>query len=385
MSDSGAGPERLEAGPAASPTARRRWGVLLLVLAVLLAGGLAVRLTRPAEVADQRPSPRPSASRTPGTIRSTTTPAPTAPVVLRRSGPTLPGFDAGDLFLRSDDTVFRLRLSDGRVTATPADVGESAPVDFLVGRDGVLLLPPDVAGLIVRDDRAAEPLQGRLRLGNQVLPGPDGQFWVSETFDGRSSTFALTRLDGVRTGRTVRENGYFIPDGRGGLLLSDVGGVYESRNGSWRRLTTGSVVATGPRHLLVSTCDAAHDCGTFRYDRRTRALTRLDLVDRLEPYDGGALSPDGRYVASATYADTGTSGLEVLDLATGRAVAQTVTPENSYGTATVAAWSPDSRHLLALDEGVLVEIDPATGATTRPDLGLPDLLGLALRPPADDD
>jgi hypothetical protein len=382
MTSGGQRPEVLDVGPRTSPAAHRRWGVLMLVLAVLLAGGLASHLTRPSDLAERRlapsPTPTPSVPRTPPPVRPST-PPPTAPVTLRRSGPKLPGFDDGDLFLRSQDTVFRLRLRDGRLSATPAASGQSSPVGFLAGPQGVIVLPAGGPGLLIPDERPARPLRGALRPGSQVLPGPDGLVWVSSSPGGRSSGFVLTDLDGVWTGPTVRENGYFLADGQGGLLLSDVGGTYASQGRSWRRLTTGSVIATGPHHLLIATCDADHDCGTFRYDRRDRSTTRLALDETLELWEGGVVSPDGRYVVFTSYASAGSSVLLVLDLASGRRVARTVADE-AYDTATAAVWSSDGRRLLALDQGHLVVVDIATGRVDRPELGLSDLAALTLRP-----
>jgi hypothetical protein len=360
--------------------------VALGVLAVLASVVAGTAVLRAADgPADRRASSPASSSQapTPLPVSSTRRPLPTDPSVLRRGGPTLDGFGTGALFLRSIDTVYRLGLTTGQITATSAAVGVSATVGFLAGPDGVILRPLDyLPGLFVPDDRPARELTGRLRGGSQVLRGPGDQVWVSDSFDGRSSSLTLVDFAGRPAGPTVRENGYFLPDGSGGLLLIDTAGVWESRAGSWRRITTGSLLATGPHHYLLGDCgDGTRLCRTFRYDRRTRQQTELP-ADRVELFGGGGvLSADGRYVAVMVSNPAGVGLTEVVELSTGRMVTQLAQPSGTTDVSTVALWSSRGHRLAALSGGRLVVLDPAPGgATVEPDLGLNRLVALTLRP-----
>jgi hypothetical protein len=243
-----------------------------------------------------------------------------------------------------------------------------------------MLRPLDrVPGLLVADDRAAVPLHGLLRRSSQVLPGGAGRLWVGQSFDGERSSLSLVDFQGRATGERVQERGAFTPDGAGGLLLLDASGVRELREGHWRLVTTGRVLAVGPRHYLVSDCDTSRPCTTSRYDRRSGTSVRVP-ADRAQLFGGsGSLSADGRYVATMSYGPDGAGIAQVVDLASGRLVASFPEPNASADIASVAAWSLDGRHLAVLDDGRLVLLDPASRRWTVPGLRLPTLVGLALR------
>lgn len=389
MSAAGGGPELLEAGPPPrSPEARRRRRLLLAAAVVLLVAlGLTTLLQRQQEAVEE-PVPTPGAasttrSPTPLPVSSTRRPQSDAPSVLRRSGAPVDGLGSGELFVRSLDTVYRVGLASGRVTATPAAVGMSAPVAFLAGPSQVVLRPLDrVPGLLVPDDRPAVPLRGTLRRAARVLPATSGRLWVGGPFDGRRSSLELLDFDGRSVGRRMAGAGTLVPDGSGGLLLVDASGVQEQRDGRWHRITTGTVLATGPRHYLFADCRGGHAaCTTSRYDRRSRASTRVPAEQSQLFGGGGLISADGRYVASMTYGPDGGGVADVVDLASGRLVIRLAEPSASADITSVATWSPDGRHLAALEDGRLIVLDPATGRTREPDLSLPPLVGLTLRTP----
>ncbi|SDR94687.1 hypothetical protein SAMN04488543_0803 [Friedmanniella luteola] len=374
--------EVLDTGADRGWSRARRRGVSLLVLVALLTTAVVVLLDRSAPAS----SPGPSATAPPA---GTADGPPGPPVVLRRSGPVPAGLDEGTLYARSADTVFRVDLGTGRVTATPAAVPAPGPVSFVPGPAGVLVRPvEDGPGLLVPDDGAARPLRGLLSAGAQVLPAGRGRLWVSELMDGRSSTLALTSFDGTPTGTSVRENGYFLPDGTGGLLLVDSGGVYERVRGSWRRLAVGTALASGRHHQLLASCSGDVYCESLTLVLRDRARREQHAV--LEGTDiplpgGGSLSADGRYLATLAAEDPDADGngrALVVELETGRVVKQMVVPATSPDVSAVTAWSPAGPRLVGLDQGQLFVLDAATGRTTRPDLGLPAgtrLVQLALR------
>jgi len=376
------------AGRGRSPGHRRL--VLVVVLITLLASGVLVLRDRDVPTSAPGPSPTalPPGSSTSGPDPSASAPASPEPVVLRERGPVPAGLGGGTLFARSADTVFRVDLDTGRATATSAPVGTGSPVSFVPGATGVLVRPvTDGPGLLVPDDGAARPLRGLLGAGAQVLPATRGRVWVSELRDGRSSSFAMTSFDGTPTGTSVRENGYFLADGTGGLLLVDAGGLWERVEARWRRLAIGTALGTGTHQHLLATCDEIDTCGfveLVRYDRARRTSEPVLGDTDLQLPGGGVLSADGRYLASlgSEKPGDGPGRALVVDLDTARVVKQMVVRAPSLDVAGVAAWVPDSNRLVGVDDGQLFVLDPATGSTTRPDLGLPagtELLQVALR------
>ena len=379
--------EVLDTGAGRAWSGARRRGVLVLVLLTLLTSAVLALRDRDAPTSAPDPSPT-----TPPSAPATADPSAGAPVVLRRSGPVPAGLGQGTLFARSTETVFRIDLATGRVTATPAPVRTRFRVSFVPGPTGVILRPVDSSpGLLVPDGGAARPLRGLLGSAAQVLPATGGRLWVTELLpDGRSSSLALTTFDGSPTGRSVQEEGSFLSDSTGGLLLVDSTSVYERARGGWRRLAIGTVLATGPHHHLLASCAGDLGCATVtlvRYDRAGRRPDQPVLAGSdVAPPRGGSLSADGRYLATLTANEPDAAGngrAVVLELDTARVVKQMVVPTAAPGATAVAVWSPDGRRLVGLDEGQLFVLDPATGTTTRPDLGLPTetkLVQLALRP-----
>ena len=377
--------ETLDTGAGRGWSRARRRAVLVLASLAVLAAAAGGLIDRTAPGPAPGPSPTAPPAVTPGTALG-------PPVVLRRTGPTLEGFLAGTLYARSADTVFRVDLTTGRVTATPAPVTTRRPVSFVAGPTGVLVRPADEStGLLVPDDGTARPLRGLLRLGAQVLPATRGRLWVGVFQDGRSAAFVLTSFDGTPTLMSVREDGQVLPDGTGGLLLVDPGGVYELVRGRWRRLAVGTALASGPRHHLLASCSGDVFCESVtlvRYDRERRSRQPVLVDTDLQLAGGGSLSADGRYAAIPTLDDVDADGngrALVLELDTGRVVKEMLVPTSSPGVSAVAVWSPDGRRLVGLDQGQLFVLDPATGTTTRPDLALPagtQVMQLALRPAA---
>lgn len=384
-------PEVLDTGAGRGWSPGRRRLVLVLVLITVLASGVLVLRDRGAPTSapgrtPTAPAPR-SSPEVPG--RATSPPASPEPVVLRRRGPVPAGLGSGTLFARSADTVFRVDLRTGRATATPAAVGAGSPVSFVAGATGILVRPvADGPGLLVPDDGAARPLRGLLGAGAQVLPATRGRIWVSDLLDGRSSSFAMTSFDGTPTGTSVRENGYFLADGAGGLLLVDAGGLWERVEGSWRRLAIGTALGTGARQHLLATCDEIDTCGfveLVRYDKARRTSEPVLGDTDLQLPGGGILSADGRYLASlgSEKPEDGPARALVVDLDTARVVKQMVVRAPSLDVSGVATWVPDGDRLVGVDDGQLFVLDPASGSTTRPDLGLPagtEVLQVALRP-----
>lgn len=91
---------------------------------------------------------------------------------------------------------------------------------------------------------------------------------------------------------------------------------------------------------------------------------------------GGFISPDRRWLAETVARGEGNLIVSrLVDLRTGEPVADipalTTGAGRTAGTGT--PWLPDSSALLALESGLLVTVDPATGETTPLDVSLPTL------------
>jgi len=340
------------------------------------------RNTAERAVSDPTPAPAPSsAPASPPSISLTSRP-PRGPVVVSNRGPFVRGLD-DVLFARSADTVYRVELATGRVVATPGtEIASSGPTAFVAGDTQVIIRPWDsVPGLLVPDDGRPRELTGLLREGMQALPGPPGQVWISRDINSaRAARMTLIRLSNGTVASSVSGAGSFESDGRGGLLLSDVGGVWEASASRLRRITTGVVAAVGPHHYLVVNCDAAHRCTSSLYDRTTRTRRTLGPIDT-SAVPQGAISPDGKYVALIKTTAQGNARVDLTDLSTGATIAtQPLSTESLYAVSNMLIWSPDSHYLFAIRDGGLMLINSRTGETTTPDLPLHDILQLTLRP-----
>ena len=117
----------------------------------------------------------------------------------------------------------------------------------MAGPSQVIIRPWDFEpGYLVADGQPARPLPRVLGQGGQTLPGPrPGEVWVQT----RPRSLTLIRLDGGRTGVSIRlpAGGWWLasPNGRGYVLLSGAGEIYDVWPGGSRRLG-GMLAAVGP-------------------------------------------------------------------------------------------------------------------------------------------
>lgn len=198
--------------------------------------------------------------------------------------------------------------------------------------------------------------------------------WVTRTRDGNPTTM-LTNFSGqpVQRGNgpsRYQGYGWVTADGAGGLLVSTVSGAYQLAGAGPRRITRGTVLATGLHHYLTSDCDARLRCSRYLVTRDGRQR-RIGPGPR-EDYGGGTISANGRYAAVWASGSTGSSGwdrLTILDLTTGRAIRSF---ENRTGQRDDQSliWLPDNR-LIGLRDGQLFMFNPANRQITLPDLRLP--------------
>lgn len=375
----------LTAGPPPGPPERRRRGVLAAVLLAAVVGAV----LGPALWARQRPDDPTPTTPTPSSIprptrAATSPPGPVSrPVVVYRSGPLIRGRTAAwELFARTDDTVYRIEVGAGRVTATHHNpLGTSGPVTFVADAGGVILRPLDEgSGVAVPDGRPAQPLRGLLQKGGYTLPGPAGSVWAAipdSSGGGDTRAMRRVRFDGTATRAVVRAaTGYFRSDGAGGLLLDDVGGTWEAWPDGLRRITTGGVVAVGPHHYLIVRCDPQHSCHSSLYDRQDRTEHRL-AIRYPSSWSDGELSPDGRFAAFVRY-ENGEPGTtyEILDLRSAKTLLRVPGPQTGEAE---PVWSSDGRWLATLVDGRLTFLDLRTGQRTTPRLELPRLVQLTGR------
>ncbi|MET0694116.1 MAG: hypothetical protein ABWY56_09295 [Propionibacteriaceae bacterium] len=383
----GSDPDWLEGGPPPlTPAERRRRRNILafLVGLVVLVSAVSVVVNRSQhQAAGSDPTPAPVSSSAPVPPTSPTTPGRRGPVVVSDRGAFAPELPDAVLFARSADTVYRVELKTGRVVATPGvGVASSGSAAFIAGRSQVIIRPWDtVPGVVVPDDGLPRELTGLLREGVQALPGPPGQVWVSRDISSdRAARMTLVNLSNGRVTSSVSGGGTFESDGRGGLLLSDVGGVWEASPQRLRRVTTGVVAAVGAHHYLLVNCDSSYQCTSSLFDRDTRKQRTLGPIDT-SAVPQGSISPDGKHVALIKTNPQGNAFVDVIRLASGKSVTtEPVSEDSLYAVTNMLVWTPDSHYLFAMRRGELILIDPRTGRTLAPKLPMHDLLQLTWRP-----
>lgn len=369
------------ARPGRGPGRRRlrTLGLPVVLAAVVIAAVIARVNGTSGTVAAPSPSPSAAAPAPPPEPAATS-----GPPVVTEAGHPLLGVTAGwELFGRGPDGIVRIELARGRVTRTPVPpVGSSGPVSFLAGPGIAIIRPMDaVTGYAVPDGQPAQTLQGPLAAPGPALPGPDrAQLWVPQQNGGETYAMVLVGFDGRPGGLSIVlppiTGGYAQPDGGGHLMVEAVGGTYDIRPGSVRRITTGQVVAAGPTGWLTRECDAQLNCSTVFVDRDTWTSHVLGpaILNTAAP---GLISPDGR-TAAIPIQDAGSTTIHLVDTATGKD-RRLAAPLPVSDDASIV-WSPDSRWLfIAATDAHLHAID-RTGHDHDLGVRLPILNQLTIRP-----
>jgi hypothetical protein len=252
-------------------------------------------------------------------------------------------------------------------------------VSFLATADGALIRPLDyVPGIEVPDGRQAREMAPALSRSGPMFPGPDPEhIWVPS-----GDALVLRPLGGGPATARVSLPADTPPllvvgDGAGALLLPDTSGVYEARPDGLHRLSTGALLAVGPRNWLVAECNDRHRCRSELIDRATGARRDLGPALPVGPVPG-AISPDGRTAALYQIEDGGHVDLDLLDIASGDLhpadleLEQTVTPG-------MIAWAPDGRLFAIAAGGAIRMIDRGSGAAGPIGPPLPPVRQLAIR------
>jgi hypothetical protein len=376
----------VEIGGSPGGGAPRRWPRWLPVVVVLLIAAALVARRQAADRAVPQAQP-PSSTAAPiyGGPRSAP-PAP-APVVVTDLGhPLLDTGPGWELFARGDFGVVRIQPALGRITRTALPLLDSTgPVSFVVGSDRAVVAPFDfVPGYVVADGQPGRPLTGPLGRGGPVFPGPaPGTVWLSAT--GTSGADAeLVRLDGSRTGASVRGpsdfNGGLSADGAGYLLFLGTAGVYDSSAGPTRLVTTGRVLAVGPTRLLAVECDARHRCSRVVMDHAGGARRSLGPAAEGAPGSPlGQISPNGARAAVVDGDAGAVPAVHLIDLVSG-ADRRLAVPAGHRVDEGGMVWSPDGRWLFVAGElGRLYVVDATTGVVAGLGVDLPVVSQLAVR------
>ena len=283
-------------------------------------------------------------------------PAPArAQVTVTQAGHRLLGVRAWELLGYGPGRAVRVQLAAGRVTQTRLPALESTgPVSFVTGPSQMIIRPLDfVPGYVVPDGQPARLLRGALSHGGMVVPGPrPGELWLHNS----PGSLDLVRLDGDPAGTSIRlppGGGWLAsPNGRGNVLLSGVGEVYDVWPGGSRRIG-GMLAAVGPTRWLTVNCDRPHRCADVVTDTVTGGQRKLSgppaaSVSAAAP---GVIAPDGAMAAIFRVTPGGQVTLHLINLATGADQRVAVPLSQASVDAGTLAWSPDSRWLFAVTAG----------------------------------
>jgi hypothetical protein len=307
-------------------------------------------------------------------------------VTVTDAGHRLLGVRAGwELLGYGPGRTVRVQLAQGRVIQTVVPPLDSAgPLSFVAGPSQMIIRPLDhVPGYLVPDGKPARPLAGLLSRGGVALPGPRaGEVWVQNS----TRSFALARLDGSKTGVSIRlpAGGWWLasPNGRGALLLSGVGEIYDVWPGGSRHFG-GMLAAAGPTRWLTVNCYRPHRCADVVTDPATGTQQELGgpAVASVSAASPGVIAPDGATAAIFRVTPSGRVTLHLLSLATGTDQQIAVRLSQTAGGAGTLAWSPDSRWLFVVTaHGRLAAVNPRTLQTEGLGVRLPWLSQIATRP-----
>ena len=276
-----------------------------------------------------------------------------AAVTVSEAGHRLLGVRAGwNLLGFGPGRAVRVQLARGRVTQTVLPALQSeGPVSFVAGPSQMIIRPWDfVPGYVVPDGAPPRRLTGALGHGGAALPGPrPDEVWVQNN----SMTLALARMDGRGIGRSIRlpAGGWWLasPNGRGGVLLSGVGEVYDVWPGGARHIG-GMLAAIGPTRWLAVNCYRPHRCTDVVIDPAQGTQRQLGgpPVMSVSASSPGAVAPDGGTAAVFRVTAGGQVSLHLLNLATGADQQVGVPLTQPSGGPGTLAWSPDSRWLFVL-------------------------------------
>ncbi len=306
-------------------------------------------------------------------------------VTITEAGHRLLGVRAGwELLGYGPNRAVRVQLARGRVTQTfVPSIDSTGPVSFVTGPTQMIIRPLDfVPGYLVPDGKPARLLRGTLSHGGAVVPGPrPGEVWLQNS----PHSLALVRLDGSRTGVSIHlppgEWWLASPNGRGNVLLSGVGEIYDVWPGGSRYIG-GILAAACPTRWLTVNCYRPQPCAAVVTNTATGAHRELGgpAVASVSP---GAIAPDGATAAIYRVTPGGQVTLHLLNLVTGTDQQVAVRLNQKSVSPGMLAWSPDSRWLFVITaHGRLAAVNASTLQVEGLGVRLPWLSQIATRDPA---
>ena len=267
---------------------------------------------------------------------------------------------------------------DGIVNVTEFPAGRNRSIDVselgaqaqLAVGDRTIVVFNSTTLLMIRD---GEPVIGSTLADGVIFVQPwtgTGNFVVTAPAIGPETRERnwLLRSDGTLEpleSPLVDEGSFFsrVFSPAGDALVTAPGGVYAiSPDGSSRRISTGTLMATGKRHWAIEECDETLRCAysIIEWDTGTVTPAVLDRIDAFGSIDPAThISPDGRSIAFRADND-GSGRREILDVASGATIAagrinQLVYPD---------AWASDSSGVFISDRFVQF-VDRGTGVITE--------------------
>jgi hypothetical protein len=333
---------------------RPRWlliaaGAVVIAVIAVVSAAVSGHKHKPPAASVTRPTIRPAPPEV----------LPAAPVT--QAGHRLLGVTAGwELLGYGPDQVVRIEFARGRIvrTAIPPLLS-SGPLSFVVGPSQVIIRPLDlVPGYLVPDGHPAHGLTGVLSHGGTLIPGPrPGTAWFQDDYQARS--LALVRMDGTRTGTSLRLPGrggwQVLPDGRGYALAFGVttGELYDVAPRGVRRIA-GTLAAVGPASWLIVQCQDHRGCSDVVVNSASGARHvlpgRVPSPSATPPVVGGpgVIAPDGSAAALLRAGPGGQMTLQLLNLMNGRDHRIDIPLYQGAAGIQTLAWSPDSRWLFVI-------------------------------------
>lgn len=313
----------VELGPAASGSRRRDLGILVAVVALVVAigvlgdGGGAAE--EPAEADATTTTAERRTTTTARRPRPTTT-LPVDPIVTTTegTGPVAPGTTTGSAIVTTEGD---------EVVVVDLDTGDECRIEVPGARNGGLWVGrgigrrANVSGgngmfTVTAGCKLTEPRQGAVV---ELLPNDrPGHVWeVRHLAEG--VRLVEQADDGTETGRQIE-----IPAWSGGLhpvdggFVTDVFGsvtFVDAATGQGRELADGFTITAGGDRVVIVDC-RAFDCDLVVLDLEGRRLARRTTARPALGWQGGAISPDGRWFAYLTIDATVPTAV-LLDLASG--------------------------------------------------------------------
>lgn len=256
--------------------------------------------------------------------------------------------------------LLQLAVGDGAITVFSAtelvQIRGSDPVVRTTVGDGVIFVQPWIGTgtfiVTTPDTGPRAPQQDWVLAADGTLELLDNRFVDESTFFSRS----------------------FSP--AGDALVNAAGGVYAiDPAGDSSRISTGTLLATGPRHWAIEECDEALRCAysVVEWDSGTVTPGMLDPIRSFGLIDPAtSISPDGRSIVYRADSD-GSGRRRILDVASGTSVEagrinQLVYPDS---------WATDSSGIF-VGGAELQFVDRMAGVVTSVE-GLGDVRTVATR------